>query len=348
MTETDKITGRREEMRVSDEHPEIFHYTSVSTLRDILGSGVLWATHAGHLNDTSEMKLLGGHLTERFTNRFEEEISKLARGNPEIKQRLESCGGVSQVAQSEGEMMANLMRSRLLGDDDAGGSAIPFVFSFTKHGGDTAGRDHQQHGMLSQWRGYGGPEGVAIVFNTREIERLLGLECCQFDYFSCYLATVVYDSGSLSLTQEFPKFSDAIQKYSRAWVEENDGAAKKCLSNVVSEFPIAAGRLKHIAFREEDECRIVAATMSDEFRQDLENAGVNSGKRAKPLFYREGRCGSIPYIKLFDRLGDDLPITRIIVGPSQNQLAHEQAVREMVDGRTIRIQRSGIPFVGSV
>ena len=88
--------------------------------------------------------------------------------------------------------------------------------------------------------------------------------------------------------------------------------------------------------------------MSDKFRQELENAGISTGKLAKPVFHREGSCGSIPYIKLFDGFGDDLPITRIIVGPSQNQLAHEQAIQEMVEGRGIRIQRSGIPFVGSV
>ena len=75
--------------------------------------------------------------------------------------------------------------------------------------------------------------GWRLFFDTREIERLLGLENCQFDYFSCYLATVVYDSGPPSPLQEFPKLSDAIQEYSRAWIEENDDAAKELLSDVV-------------------------------------------------------------------------------------------------------------------
>ena len=348
MTKTGNKTGRREERRVSDEHSEIFHYTSVSTLRDILGSGVLWATQATHLNDMSEMKLVWGRLSELFKSRFEAEIRKLARAKPAIKRKMARSGGVRRVAQSDGEMLANLMRTRLLGDDGAEGSAIPFVFSFTKHGGDTAkGRYHQQHGMLSQWRGYGGPEGVAIVFDTAKIERLLVLENCQYDYFSCYLATVVYDSG-LSLGRDFPEFSDAIQEFSQSWIKRNDDAAQKTLRVVASELPLAAGRLKHIAFEEEDECRIMAATMSDEFRQELENAGISTGKLAKPVCHREGRCGSIPYIKLFDRLGDDLPITRIIIGPSQNQLAHEQAVQELVNGKSILVQRSEIPFVGSV
>ena len=349
MKKTDKKTGSREEMRVSDEHSELFHYTSVSALRGILDSGVLWATQASHLNDTTEMKLVWGCLNDRLTNRFDEEFSKLARGNTDFERRIEHAGGVRHVAQCEGEMLANLMRSHLLGDDEAEGAAVPFVFSFTKHGGDTAqGRYRQQNGMLSQWRGYGGSEGVAIVFDTREIEGLLGLECCRFDYFSCYLATVVYDSDGLSLTQEFPKLSDAIQKYSLAWVESDAHAAKESLNKVAPELPIAAGRLKHIAYGEEDECRIVAATMSAKFRQEIENAGLSTGKSAKPVSHREGRYGSIPYIKLFDGLDEDLPIKRIIVGPSQNQIAHEEAIQEMVGGKSIHIQRSGIPFVASV
>ena len=349
MTKTDKKTNHPEEVRVSDEHLELFHYTSVSALRNILDSGVLWATRASHLNDTSEMNLVWGPLSKWFKNQFEAEISTLARKKPETKRRIDDRGGVRRIAQCEGNMMANLMRSHLLGDDSAEGSAVPYIFSFSMHRGDTPeGQYHQRHGMLSQWRGYGGAEGVAIVFDTREIERLLGLECCQFDYFFCYLASVVYHSGSQSLLQEFPKLFDAIQQYSLAWIEENDDAAQESLSNVISELPIAAGKLKHIAFEEEDECRIVAGTMSDEFLQDLKNVGVNSGKRAKPFYYRQGRCRSIPYIKLFEELVDDLPITRIIVGPSQNQLAHEQAVRAIVGGNTIKIQSSGIPFVGSV
>ena len=348
MTNTDKQVGHREERRVSDEHAELFHYTSVSALRGILDSGMLWATQASHLNDTSEMRLFWVRLSERFTEHFEEEIRTLARKKPKIKRRIKARGGVRHVAQSEGKMMANLMRSRLLGDDDAEGSAIPFVFSFTKHSSNTAeGRDHQQHGMLSQWRGYGSPEGVAIVFDTREIERLLGIEACLFDYFSCYLANVVYDSGGRSLTREFPKLSDAVQKLSQAWIVRNDDAAQDLLRVITPELPVAAGRFKHNAFAEEDECRIVAARTSNAFRQDLENAGISTGKPAKPIFHREGRCGSIPFIKLFDGFSKVLPIRRIIVGPSQNQLAHEQAVQEMVDGRAICIQRSSIPFVGS-
>ena len=349
MTKNEESTDSREEIRVSDEHSELFHYTSVSALRGILDSGVLWATQASHLNDTTEMKLVWGRLIDRLTNRLNEEFGKLARGNADFERRIDHVGGVRHIAQSEGEMLANLMRSQLLGDHEAEGAAVPFVFSFTKHGGDTAqGRYRQQHGMLSQWRGYGGSDGVAIVFDTRKIERLLGLECCQFDYFSCYLATVVYDSDDLSLTQEFPKLTDAIQEYSRAWVESNADAAQESLNKIAPELPIAAGRLKHIAYGEEDECRIVAATMSSKFRQDLEDAGLSTGKPAKPVSHREGRCGSIPYIKLFDGFDEDLPIKRIIVGPSQNQIAHEEAIQEMVDGTSIHVQPSGIPFVGSV
>ena len=70
-------------------------------------------------------------------------------------------------------------------------------------------------------------------------------------------------------------------------------------------------------------------------------------KRFKEIRYREGVCGSIPYIRLFDRLDADLPIERVIVGPSRNQKAVKSSVLELVEGRGIQVELSETPFVGS-
>ena len=40
---------------LEEEHPELYHYTSISGLEGILKSQMLRATHAAYLNDTTEL-----------------------------------------------------------------------------------------------------------------------------------------------------------------------------------------------------------------------------------------------------------------------------------------------------
>ena len=58
MTKRERGKGCTEEPPVSEEHLELFHYTSNSALRGILKTNTLWATRATHLNDSSEMELI--------------------------------------------------------------------------------------------------------------------------------------------------------------------------------------------------------------------------------------------------------------------------------------------------
>lgn len=44
------MTGKK----VSDEHSELYHYTTGAGLEGILRSQVLWATHIAYLNDAEE------------------------------------------------------------------------------------------------------------------------------------------------------------------------------------------------------------------------------------------------------------------------------------------------------
>ena len=75
-------------------------------------------------------------------------------------------------------------------------------------------------------------------------------------------------------------------------------------------------------------------------------AGTEIPKPVKQVHHRPGRSGLIPYVALFDDLGQDLPIKRIIVGPSRNQDAHFEEVRKLVNRRGIQVQKSETPYVG--
>ena len=104
--------------------------------------------------------------------------------------------------------------------------------------------------------------------------------------------------------------------------------------------------LKHIAFREERECRIVVWVVSESVRE-VDVWQEESDKQFKQIRYRSGACGTVPYIRLFEDSEIDLPITRIIVGPSLNQLVYFEKIRELVKDREIAVERSEIPYVGS-
>jgi hypothetical protein len=41
--------------KISDTHPELFHYTTAAGLSGILESNSLWATHSSFVNDAEEI-----------------------------------------------------------------------------------------------------------------------------------------------------------------------------------------------------------------------------------------------------------------------------------------------------
>ena len=350
--ESNQNAASAHEEAVSDVFPELFHYTSMSALQGILKSKSLWATQVTHLNDTTEAEVIWPRIHGQLLMYYKEAMEQRIRNNSEIKSKIENLGGLYHVAEAEAATMTSSMRSQLLGHDtDPSTSSVApaFVCSFTTHGDDSdRDRYHREHGMLSQWRGYGGSAGIAIVFDTKKLESFLVREYAHFDYLYCHLADVFYDSGDFALTKCFPKLSDALSTYASAFVELDHYAAVLALLNdVVSEFPTAAGRLKHGAFREERECRIVVGPLPVSVRIRLASEGKSREKAAKAISHRLGHSSAIPYIRLFEQIGEDLPITRIIVGPSRNQRVHMEAVRDLVKAGEIEVQGSEIPFVAS-
>jgi hypothetical protein len=50
--------------RVSKQHPELFHYTTVAAFKSIYESRQFWATHYEHLDDSSEFGRFRLNVTE--------------------------------------------------------------------------------------------------------------------------------------------------------------------------------------------------------------------------------------------------------------------------------------------
>ena len=332
---------------VSEEHPELFHYTSLSSLEGILGTNTLWATHALHLNDSSEMKLLFPKIEAQFAVDLKEAFGVGLGGQPEMLDEAEKYGGIEEIAKRDGSMIVQVMKSLMFGDSTSPGMGIPFITSFAIH----KEKYYRQNGMLSQWRGYGCHEPIALVFDTLQLESLLTSECQLFEYSSWAIASAVYYEENLELKKCFPSLYQAIKNVSGD-VALGFGDKEKSLKNFQKLIPkilIAVARLKHQAFSEEEECRIIVGVLHEGHGERI--AELGQSRCLKTILHRPGPFGSIPYIELFRDLSEPLPIKRILIGPSINQVAHLESVKELVNrlagDRSIELEKSEIPYVST-
>ena len=111
--------------------------------------------------------------------------------------------------------------------------------------------------------------------------------------------------------------------------------------------PSIVGRFKHGAFREERECRIVVGVMPESLRNELTDESGRSDRAFKKIHYRKGKYKAIPYIRLFEDLGEVLPINRIVVGPCISRIANFETVKKLVETRDIVVKASDTPYVAS-
>ena len=79
--------------------------------------------------------------------------------------------------------------------------------------------------MILQWRGYGGSDCVAVVFDTKELEQLLERECERFEYWPCLIADVIYDKEDVALPERFPELSNKLKSFVQNFTENKDDQA---------------------------------------------------------------------------------------------------------------------------
>ena len=319
-----------EERRVSKAYSELYHYTSIRALESILESDTLWATHIRHLNDSAEL----GGLLPRIERDFNGYIdSELTSGSIVTKETFTVYF----------QTMYNIMHATLNGAPDAPGELSHYVVSFAAHEQDR----YRYNGMLSQWRGYGEHDCVAIVFDTKKLENLIESEIREFRHWPCFLADVIYDNGE-EMANIFPDLSTdlllMVQKLAKGEFEE---FSSLFLHQLLPKLLVSASRWKHGGFSEENECRIVVGVSSPTLGELISTNESSKAKLFKKIRYRPGRNGSIPYVHLFDESKEHLPITRILLGPSINQKANLERVMQLIGTREIDILTSDIPFVGT-
>jgi hypothetical protein len=322
--------------KTSDVYEKVYHYTTWDGLLGILKNQTLWATHYKFLNDYLEIVLFRDKLISLILPYVREAYEKSVKQSPHIQQQIDQKGGLDQLVHHDAEVVVDA-QYRVTGDEI-------YILSFC---GQHKMSYINNNGLLSQWRGYGSGGGFALVFDTRRLEEILDIEVKRFEYSVMHLSDLIYSDDEDRLTDEFSEdlfvIADDVRNLfdpTKSTVEEKDLKGYKEFVNCVS-------RYKHCGFSEENEVRaVILPTVMDREYLDLAKTNDVTLKPEKERKFREKNGQLIPYIELFDSVGIELPIERIIVGPHKEKEARAAALRVMLRNTEIEITCSDIPFVG--
>ena len=314
----------------------LFHYTNSEGLLGILGSGALFASHYGFLNDLSEGNILRDILLPHLEKETRTFLPKLIDEGI-IKSELLAARGPNYYRDEVGRMF-DAMTS-------ATDNVAPyFITSFCMH---EEGTDHHADGLLSQWRGYA-RGGFAIEFDELALDELTKQENAQFRLQGILANAVRYrDLDQFVDADRFKGFAASLFK---AVLEQVLPNAHRKLTEILGEkttedfagfYLGTVPFLKSSAFEEENEYRIVALCNRVGVTEEADE------RRYKELNFRTRADGRItPFIKLFDYVTAALPIKSIVVGPQPHQESQLAAVRLLTAENRIDcdVRASRIPF----
>jgi len=249
----------------------LFHYTDAAGFQGVIESKELWATHFEYLNDRSELR-----LGEKIVA---EEAEAIVRELPEKSARR--------------LILENFLALHPTTRLTQVGSI--YLASLSEHGD-----------LLSQWRAYGSDgSGYSISVSsmpnpgpdTPEAPAGLILMKCEYDSsaFRVRARTIL-----LEVAAGFEKFFTSARSDGNEKLVHNV-ALSICFRRIAAEVP----RLKHSAFREEAEWRLVAVTSEDHDREVVR--------------YRSGRGGLTPYVAIpIADPGKPINLAQVVIGPSHD------------------------------
>jgi hypothetical protein len=237
------------ENKVSEEFPELFHYTTVSAFENIYKTRQLWSTHYKDLNDVTEFARFKLKLFKYITPKSREILNKYMQCDAGIAAEVEKQGGIDTVVHNDAESLLSLLHDTMFKKDMY---KETFVCCFCAHKSTT---DEARDGLLSQWRGYAA-DGVAIVFDTSCVETMLDCECKRFQLHRALWTEVIYDNSSNDeliqrrLCGVFKYIDKNLSEMLKGIFPEED------LDKMYYGFLSGSVRIKHNAFHEENEIRI--------------------------------------------------------------------------------------------
>ena len=324
---------------VSDELPELFHYTTVDAFENIYKEQKFRATHYEDLTDSSELKQFRLKVLEFIHPILWVIFEKEMQSDAQFSKQVNSGGGIKIVVDQEAAKHLDRLHKNTFGKR---GHHETFICSFCNHAKTTY---EASHGLLSQWRGYAAGNGVAIVLDTKSIEGKMRLEQAIFAHPLNHIGDIKYDDDDEGIKKEFCDVFENFPKILHALASGRGDDLAAGYEKIYDHFASGSTLVKHHGFREEKEVRIVVSLYPT--NPDLIFYGSSPPKAFKEIKYRARGDSEVRYIELFGNgKNDKLPIARIIVGPSRFQNVNYQKIRELVKNPKILVEMSMTPFLG--
>lgn len=327
---------------------ELYHYTSRLGLEGIIRSQTLWATHYKYLNDSEEVS----HFRDRLPDILRPVFKNIFIGlTPDQRQLLlHKYPSVEMALEEEPRTLANVMYKVTFGriNKKLQPIAEPYVSSFCTV--DKTDQCTVNHGLLSQWRGYGGEGGYIIVFDSAGLEQLLREEAKRWSYSVVFAGDVLYSTATDD--EFYDEFSEHIDAIQNNWIQTFRTLRASSLGDTYKQFLSCACRYKHWGFSEEKEFRIVVAPTSPHIvRIAKRKRKTNLPQKPINYFFRNGM--KVPYVSLFDGITKPwqrrLPIKRIIIGPHPEKAKRKIDIEKLLkeNGIDTSVSVSDIPYLGS-
>jgi hypothetical protein len=313
-------------VKLQADHPELFHYTRPEGFRAIMGSQTLWATVFRDLSDQQEIRVLKPALRATIIDLFDKAVARRSRA---VRRRFDRHGGAPFQAV---KFVDSIYRSTFERNNPRF-AVDAFTTSFATHSADTP--FERENGLLSQWTEYA-PDGFCIVLDTIEMCRLLGLEFDARDYTHLNLDPVRYAAEGVPLRDHFPDLEPALISSIEQFL---DGVHNPEMAMI--EFLQSATLLKEPGYREEREVRIVAIPGAPGYQAQAGREHVHYVAKPLPAIVPHPNGSGKLHVTIFDGLAVELPIKRVIVGPSVHQAFNAIVARDLVGSD--RVVLSQIP-----
>ena len=186
--------------------------------------------------------------------------------------------------------------------------------------------------LLSQWRGYSVPgKGVSLGFEPAQL-----VAAARRQGFR--IGRCIYDPRRQQALIE--QILDSLERRGQQWrgAHPDSRHYRPLFESMEAELLHIAALLKHPAFAEEEEWRLLASVLTD---------GSHPGLR-----FREGRSMLVPYVEfaLCDDPRQPLPLSQLYVGPTPNAPLSLRSLALFLERQGIRpaegIQFCEIPYRG--
>ena len=306
-----------------------------------MASQCLRATHSNFLNDAAEIKLFfDRRLYPLIETEVQAALAELLK-IPGNDKKLSSLGGSEVAVRAETENLTQNIRASTLAFNH------PYILSLSG----TKDKRVEQHGLLSQWRGYGREGGYVLVFDTVRFQEMLEVEGSSFQYQNLQWGDVQYYSGDDDKPLPAEEIQEAEETLKRGIAKFLQDRKSEHFETIYEAVTTLSCLYKHWGFHEEKEVRVVAVPVHASVTEI--SASIPDAKPLKPVksFIRDG-C-PVPYIELFkggrvESPEHKLPIVRVIVGPHKDKELRREATELLLQAHGIDadVLVSEIPYIG--